>query len=172
MSITPHRTLQEAIAAVPAVRYAVGITGIAASTAIVASFKLGLAITVLGLVVTLGLMAVLLAFARVAGAEAESRDDALGDGHAVRRAGIVIVWVFTLLTCATGIIVFTVTFFGTPRTWQQLLGPAYAAQGSPSEHRDSSSAIPTTGARSRTSTGVRHVAGKKDSARIRLPTLK
>lgn len=143
MSIAPHRILQEAIAAVPAVRYAAGITGIAASIAIIASFKLGPAIAVLGLVVTLGLMSVLLAFARVAGAGAEHPNDALGDGLAVRRAGIAIVWVFTLLTCATGIMVFAVTFFGTPRTWQELLGPSYAEQGSLSGNRDSSSTVPS-----------------------------
>lgn len=127
MSIAPHRILHEAIAAVPAVRYAAGVAGIAASIAIVASFKLGPAVAVLGVVVTLGLMAALVAFARVAG---QSSDGAADTGGAVRRAGVVMVWVFTLLICATGVMVFTVTFFGTPRTWEELVGPGLAQQGS------------------------------------------
>ena len=135
-----HRILREATEAVPAVRYATGITGVAAAVAIIASFKLGPAIAVLGLVVTLGLMAVLLAFARVAGADARNP---AAPGRAVPNAGVVMVWVFTLLTCATGIMVFTVTFFGVPTTWQELLGPRLAAEGSLSGNGDTSSAVGT-----------------------------
>jgi hypothetical protein len=117
-----RRILQEAIEAVPAVRYAAGITGIGAAVAIVASFRLGPAIAVLGVVVTLGLMAVLLAFARVAAVSA-------GNRGAVLDAGVVMVWVFTLLVCVTGIMLFTMTFFGVPRTWHDLTGPSISAHG-------------------------------------------
>jgi hypothetical protein len=120
MSIAPHRILQDAIAAVPAVRYAAGIAGVAAAVAIIASFKLGPVVAVLGIVVMLALMAALLAFARAAGP---------GD-RAIPAAGIVMVWVFTLLTCATGIMIFTVTFFGTPTTWRELVGPSLTEHGS------------------------------------------
>ena len=120
MSILPLRILQDAVAAVPAVRYAAGVAGIAAAVAIVASFTLGPAVAVLGTIVMLGLMAALLAFARAARVGAES-SDAAADPAAVRRAGIVLVWVFTLLICATGVMMFTMTFFGTPLTWQELL---------------------------------------------------
>jgi hypothetical protein len=149
MSIGVHRILQEAIEAVPAVRYAAGIAGIAATVAVIASFKLGPAIAVLGLVITLGFMAVLLAFARVAGvrtANRSARGGAAQNGGAIPNAGIVMVWVFTLLTCATGIMVFTVTFFGTPRTWQELLGLSFAAQGSLSGNRNSSRVVARIGA--------------------------
>ena len=118
-----HRILQDAIDAVPAVRYAAGVTGIAAAVAIIASFRLGPVSAVLGVVVTLGLMAVLLAFARAADAGPEVQaapGSAAATDKAIPRAGVVMVWVFTLLTCATGIMVFTVTFFGVPRTWQEL----------------------------------------------------
>ena len=130
MSITPHRILREAIAAVPAVRYAAGITGIAASIAIIASFKLGPAVAVLGGVVMLGLMSTLLAFARAVGIDPADPTESSGIAASIRRAGIVMVWVFTLLTCATGIMLFSVTFFGTPRTWEQLVGPSFAERGS------------------------------------------
>jgi hypothetical protein len=149
MTTALRQLLQQAIEAVPAVRYAAGLTGVAAAVAIIASFSLGPAIAVLGVVVTLGLMAVLLAFARAAGVGAENQiapGGATGNGGTILNAGLVMVWVFTLLTCATGIMVFTVTFFGTPTTWQQLLGPSYAAQGSLSWNRDSSSVAGKIGA--------------------------
>ena len=133
MPTAPHRIFRNAIEAVPAVRYAAGIAGVAAAVAIVASFQLGPAIAVLGVVVMLALMTALLVFARAAGVGAEDRatpGGARAGSRAIPTAGIVMIWVFTLLTCATGVMVFTVTFFGTPTTWRELVGPGYAAQGS------------------------------------------
>ena len=125
MPTTPHRILQDAIKAVPAVRYAAGIAGVAAAVAIVASFKLGPAIAVLGVVVMLALMAALLAFAGAAGLGAPNEKTAHGaatpEDRAIPTAGVVMVWVFTLLTCATGIMIFAITFFGVPVSWRELL---------------------------------------------------
>ena len=134
MPTAPHRILRNAIEAVPAVRYAAGIAGVAAAVAIVASFQLGPAIAVLGVVVMLALMAALLVFARAAGVGADDQATpggaSLSSSRAIPTAGIVMIWVFTLLTCATGVMVFTVTFFGTPTTWRALVGPGFAEQGS------------------------------------------
>jgi hypothetical protein len=126
MAIDPRRVLTDAIAAVPAVKYASGIAGIAAAIAIVGSFKLGLPVAALGTVVMLGLMTALLLFARAAGAgqPTEVQGPNILEGPAV-----LMVWVFTLLTCATGVMIFSVTFFGKPHTWHDIF-PAVAHPGS------------------------------------------
>jgi hypothetical protein len=163
MSIAPHRILQEAIAAVPVVRYAAGITGIAAAIAIIASFTLGPAIAVLGVVVMLVLMAALLAFARAAAidtADRAARGGAAMNGGTIPTAGIVMVWVFTLLTCATGVMLFTVTFFGTPRSWRELVGPTFAEQSSLAGTPDSSSVIAKAGGAGHAVGAAQHRAGE------------
>lgn len=105
------------MAAVPAVRYALGIAGIAAAIAIVGSFKLGLAVAALGTIVMLGLMTALLVFARLAGAGTTGPS---GEPSILEGPAYLMVWVFTLLTCATGVMVFSVTFFGFPKTWHDI----------------------------------------------------
>ncbi len=63
----PFRLLKEAIKAVPAVRYALGVAGIAAVVAIIIGLKLNPQIAVFGSLIVLGIMFVLVVFSRYAG---------------------------------------------------------------------------------------------------------
>jgi len=64
---TPGSFLKEAIKAVPAVKYALGVGGIAAVVAIIAGFHLDYRVAVFGTVIVFALMFVLLVFARSVG---------------------------------------------------------------------------------------------------------
>lgn len=65
MSITALSFLREAIKAVPAVRYALGVGGIAATVAIIVSFRIDPLVAFVGTVLILVLMGVLVVFARM-----------------------------------------------------------------------------------------------------------
>ena len=65
----PLRLLKEAIKAVPAVRYALGVAGIAAVVAIVLGLKLGPEVAVFGTLIVLGLMFILVLFSQYAGSK-------------------------------------------------------------------------------------------------------
>jgi hypothetical protein len=62
----PLRILQEAIKAVPAVKYALGVAGVAAAVALVYRFGIGPRVILLGTVVMFLLMTILVVFARLA----------------------------------------------------------------------------------------------------------
>jgi hypothetical protein len=63
---TPNQFLREAVKAVPAVKYALGIGGIVATIAIVYSFKIDPRVAFFGTLVMLVLMGALVVFARMA----------------------------------------------------------------------------------------------------------
>lgn len=65
MSFAPLKLLQQAIRAVPAVKYALGIAGIIAAIAIVKGFNLDLRIAGFGTIIMLIFMTVLVVFARL-----------------------------------------------------------------------------------------------------------
>src|SRR4051812_49204089 len=64
LNFQPYRILREAIRAVPAVKYALGVAGIVAAVAIVAAFGLDLRIAAFGTIITFVLMVVLVVFAK------------------------------------------------------------------------------------------------------------
>ena len=66
MNIAPFKVLTEAVAAVPAMRYALAAAGIGAIVAIITGFISDLQVAVFGTVVVVGLMFVMLTFATLA----------------------------------------------------------------------------------------------------------
>src|ERR1043166_1262904 len=65
MNLLPMKILREAIRAVPAVKYALGVAGIIAVVAIVKSFGIGPQFAVFGAIITLVLMVALVVFAKL-----------------------------------------------------------------------------------------------------------
>lgn len=96
---TPSNFLKDAIKAVPSVKYALGVGGIAAVIAIVAGF-LDLRIAIVGVPVLLLLMFLLVLFSHFA---------ASGSG-AIKWAIGVLVW-FSVIFLVCGTVLFSVTFF-------------------------------------------------------------
>ena len=110
-ALNPVTVLREAIRAVPAVKYALGIAGIVSAIAIVTGgFRIDLRIAVFGTVIMLVLMTVLVLFARLS----------TTPHHALGFAVIVLVWFSLLLTMFTATGLFTSVFLHWPldlRTW-------------------------------------------------------
>jgi len=104
-ALNPITVLREAIRAVPAVKYALGIAGIVSAIAIVTGgFRIDLRIAVFGTVIMFVLMTVLVLFARLA----------TTPHHALGIAVIVLVWFSLLLTISTATGLFTSVFFHLP----------------------------------------------------------
>ena len=104
MALDPSTLLQEAIRAVPAVKYALGVAGIVAVLAIVRAFDLDPAFAIGGTVVVLALMVVLLIFARLSGKASQ---------HFVLPA-LFLMWGSLALVLASAGLLFTSAFFGRP----------------------------------------------------------
>jgi hypothetical protein len=104
--MNPLDILKDAIKAVPAVRYALGIAGIAAVIAIVAGFQIDYRVAVLGVIIILVLMFGLVVFAWFAEHSTDS---------AIRPLSLFLAWVAVLLVSATGVCIFTGFFWGKPR---------------------------------------------------------
>jgi hypothetical protein len=106
-TINPLSFLREAISAVPAVRFALGVGGIAAVIAIVAGF-LDLRIALVGIPIVFIFMIILLIVSRLA-----------GEVPALQLAIAVLVW-FSILFMVLATLLFAVTFFvraDTLHTW-------------------------------------------------------
>lgn len=101
---TPALFLKQAIKAVPAVKYALGIGGIAATVAIIQSFTVDLKVAFGGIAVMLVLMGVLVIFARMA---------ALA-GPRMLLPALVFTWFTLILFMAASILLFTSIFFKKP----------------------------------------------------------
>jgi hypothetical protein len=116
LNFPPYRILQEAIRAVPAVKYALGVTGIVAAIAIVKSFGIDLRLAVFGTIVTFVLMVVLVIFAKFS---------TMAPHHFLRPI-LVLVWSFLTLTIAAASLLFTSVFFKHPVDLQAWLKPSSA----------------------------------------------
>lgn len=104
-ALNPITVLREAIRAVPAVKYALGIAGIVSAIAIViGGFRIDLRIAIFGTVIMFVLMTVLVLFARLS----------TTSHHALGIAVIVLVWFSLLLTMSTATGLFTSVFFHWP----------------------------------------------------------
>jgi PDZ domain len=104
-ALGPITVLREAIRAVPAVKYALGIAGIVSAIAIVTGgFRIDPRIAVFGTVIMFVLMTVLVLFARLS----------TTPHHALGIAVIVLVWFSLLLTMFTATGLFTSVFFHYP----------------------------------------------------------
>lgn len=103
--LSPLKILKEAIRAVPAVKYALGVAGIAAAVAIIAGFKIDYRVAVLGTIIMFVLMFVLVIFSSFARTAAT----------ATKPLALSLAWSFVLLTIATSAFIFTGFFFSWPR---------------------------------------------------------
>jgi hypothetical protein len=105
--------LNKAIKAVPAVKYALGIAGIVAGIAIVASMHTSYTLAAFGTVIMLILMTVLVVFARV------TKTINIG----MQTPALVFTWFALLLTMATAFLLFTSVFFGIPVDLKRVFVP-------------------------------------------------
>jgi hypothetical protein len=108
---TPFDILTSAIRAVPAVRYALGVAGVAATVAIIASFRLDLRVSLFGIVIMILLMCTMLLFARLSAQR----------GDLFARPAKALLWASLGLVMATATLLFTSTFFGWPLNLHRLI---------------------------------------------------
>ena len=101
----PFQVLREAIRAVPAVKYALGVAGIAAVVAIVFGLKLRPDIAVFGALIVIGLMFVLVVFSSYAGQQQHP---------GFLAPAVVLVWFYTLLVIAATTLFVTSYFWHWP----------------------------------------------------------
>ena len=101
---TPSQFLAQAIRAVPAVKYALGIGGVVAAVAIVYSFKIDSRVAFVGTLVMLVLMGVLVIFARMSSLP----------GHRLNLPALVFTWFVLLLFMALSGSLFASVFFQKP----------------------------------------------------------
>jgi hypothetical protein len=100
----PFKLLKEAIRAVPAVRYALGVAGMAAVVGIVLGLKLNPQVAVFGTLIVLGLMFVLLIFSQYAG---QPNVDIAGPAR-------VLVWFYTCAVMVATVLFMTSYFMNWP----------------------------------------------------------
>ena len=131
---TPSSFLKQAINAVPAVKYALGVGGIISVIAIVRGFGIDFRVALWGTVVMLVLMTVLLVFAK-----ASSRPQSAFKGPA-----FILTWFSLLLFMATATALFLSVFFGKPLDLRTLLAPVHAGQMPPVEKHGTAEVLPPT----------------------------
>jgi hypothetical protein len=104
--MNPITLLREAIKAVPAVKWALGMAGIAAVVEIVlGTKKLGPQVAVIGALIVIGLMFLLVVFSRFAGRQ----------NVGLLGPAVVLVWFYTVAAIATTVLLFTSHFLDWPR---------------------------------------------------------
>jgi hypothetical protein len=104
--------LRQAIKAVPAVKYALGIGGIISVIAIVSEFGISLRVALFGTIVMLVLMTVLVIFASLAGQKSST----------FHVPALVLTWFCLILAMAVAAVLFTSVFWGQPVNLRNLLG--------------------------------------------------
>jgi hypothetical protein len=120
----PSSILKQAIKAVPAVKYALGIAGIIAVIAIVRGFGIDLRVAVFGAIVMFVLMTMLVVFASLAREK----------GSQFRLPALVFTWFSLICVMAVAIALFTSVFWGRPVDLRTLL--AEKAHSSPTQISD------------------------------------
>ena len=111
MNFNPLKILKDAIRAVPAVKYALGVAGIISVIAIVAALKIDFRIAVFGTIIMLVLMVVLIIFAKLSEAPKKYFTIPI----------IIFMWFALFLTMITAIFLFTSIFFKYPLNLQYLI---------------------------------------------------
>lgn len=109
-SWSPMGILREAIRAVPAVKYALGIAGVAAAIAIIKGFKLDFRVAIFGTIIMLILMMLLVIFAKATKTNAK----------AIAIPALVFTWFALLITMATALLLLTSAFWKWPLDLQWL----------------------------------------------------
>jgi hypothetical protein len=100
----PRGFLREAIQAVPAVKYALGVGGVVAVIAIIGGFGINYKVAVIGFPIVLIMMFLLLIFAKLAGAKPQY----------FLAPFVILTWFSIITMIATILLVFTGVFFGVP----------------------------------------------------------
>lgn len=117
VDLSPISVLREAVKAVPAVKWALGVGGVLATVALVYTFKLNPRVAFIGLIVMFIAMGVLVIFARVA-----------AERNAAALPAMIFTWFVLLIFMATSTCLFTSVFFSKPLDLQEwLTGKATAA---------------------------------------------
>ena len=111
--MTPYRFLQDAIRAVPAVRYALGVAGVVSVVAIVAAMGIDFRLAAWGALVTLVLMVGLVVFAKLTTTARE---------HFVLPA-LVLMWSFLVVLIASVVLMLLSVFFKIPVDLQNWIKP-------------------------------------------------
>src|SRR5882724_4926937 len=106
----PLRLVKEAIKAVPAVRFALGVAGVAAVVAIILGLKLSPEVAFFGTLIVLGLMFVLVLFSHYAGSKV--------DGAAASRVMFgpisLLVWFYSIALVIVTLLFMSSYFFHKP----------------------------------------------------------
>lgn len=116
----PGAFISSALKAVPAVRYAVGVGGIAAVVAVIAGFTIDYRIAVFGTVLLLGLMFVLLLFSRLTTVA----------GDKLLAPALFATWSFSVLTVLTATLLMSSFFLHQPMSLRQLFAEESVGRGS------------------------------------------
>jgi hypothetical protein len=106
--------IRAAIKAVPSVRYALGVAGIAAVVALVVAWEIDVRIALAGVVVMFVFMTVLVVFAGLS---------KLKHPH-LTKAALFLMWAFVILFVAWAGLLTSSVFFNVPKSPDQLFGPA------------------------------------------------
>jgi hypothetical protein len=106
MDLNPYKLLKDAMKAVPSVRYALGVAGVASVVVIIAGFKLDYRVAVFGTIIVLGLMFLLLIFSSIATKSA---------AKSLRKPALTLAWAFLLLSILGSTFLLSSFFFEWPR---------------------------------------------------------
>ncbi|HEX4954509.1 MAG TPA: hypothetical protein VF017_14045 [Thermoanaerobaculia bacterium] len=109
--MTPSTAIHQAVRAVPAVKWALGVGGLIAAIAIVFSWRIDARVAIFGTIVMLVLMTVLVIFARLTTLPARH----------IALPAIVFTWFALLLVIATATVLFLSVFFRKPIDLQHWL---------------------------------------------------
>ena len=139
--ISPISVIREAIKAVPAVKFALGVAGLGAVVAIVAAFDVDIKVAAFGVPILLGLMFVLVIFARAARAK----------DPAFRYPAVFATWSFLLITIGVVILLVTSWFWEWPRPLEKYV-------------KDNNGAIDSTSKASQEKKPSQETAGDNDKA--------
>ncbi len=117
---SPYQVLNDAVKAVPSVKYALGIAGVVAAVAIIQAFRIGYRVAFFGAIVMFVLMVLLVIFAKLT---------QTAQRHFVAPV-VVLMWSFLLLAIGTACLLFTSVFFRYPQDLRDWLKSNSIAQGS------------------------------------------
>lgn len=111
--------LRVGMSALPVVRYAAGIVGLAAAAALVSHTATEPPMAVLGVVAMTGGMVLLILVARLS----THRDRQLGES--LTWPALVLAWVVVVATTVVIALMITITFWGEPSSWRSVLDAAH-----------------------------------------------
>lgn len=106
--------INQAITAVPAVKYALGIVGVAAAAALITTyFKSGITAAIVGTALLLVAMILLFVFSRLASLP--------GDNRSLQYLAVILAWFFVLMFCGFGALTASCVFFDKPKPYPILV---------------------------------------------------